>query len=132
MKELWKFLRPLPWWLKVGLLRKPFVWEACNEGDQDYTEPWNYKTWMAVRPRYYGAMKRLPCGCSRRFGRIVLYAMNCKKHGLRWDPSVYDEPCCERSYICPTSGESECTVHGGFDNCCDHPDCPGNREGKQA
>lgn len=33
--------------------------------------------------------------------------------------------CCDQMYVCPTSGEEECTVHGGFDRCCDNPDCPG-------
>lgn len=27
-------------------------------------------------------------------------------------------------YLCPQSGESECTQHGGFDVCCDDPACP--------
>lgn len=33
--------------------------------------------------------------------------------------------CCMRVYICPSSGEDECPVHGGFDVCCDDPTCPG-------
>lgn len=33
---------------------------------------------------------------------------------------------CPEEYVCPGSGETECLCHGGFDNCCDHPDCPGN------
>ena len=35
--------------------------------------------------------------------------------------------CCDKTYVCPESGERECPVHGGFKNCCDHPDCPGNK-----
>lgn len=34
--------------------------------------------------------------------------------------------CCVNAYVCPKSGETECLCHGGFDNCCDHPECPGN------
>jgi len=34
--------------------------------------------------------------------------------------------CCAQAYTCPASGERECLEHGGFDNCCDHPECPGN------
>lgn len=30
-------------------------------------------------------------------------------------------------YVCPTTGETECIRCGGFDNCCEHPRCPGNR-----
>ena len=33
--------------------------------------------------------------------------------------------CCEKTYWCPTSRQSECRVHGGFDACCDDPSCPG-------
>lgn len=80
MKNMWKFFRPLPRWLLWGLRRKPFVWG--DPPDDGYVEPFNRDTWMAVRPRYYGLMKRLPCGCSRRLGRVVLFAMGCEKHGL--------------------------------------------------
>lgn len=31
-------------------------------------------------------------------------------------------------FICPTTGEAESRTVGGFDVCCDHPRCPGNRE----
>lgn len=34
--------------------------------------------------------------------------------------------CCHRAYTCPSSGDRECLEHGGFDNCCKHPGCPGN------
>jgi len=52
--------------------------------------------------------------------------------GYRKDESTADTPtpehcctvCCSL-YICPTSKEWECPTHGGFDVCCDHPDCPG-------
>lgn len=30
--------------------------------------------------------------------------------------------CCDRLYYCPTAGEDECDVHGGFDVCCNRPD----------
>lgn len=33
-------------------------------------------------------------------------------------------PCCGRTYYCPTAGETECLLHGGFDICCDDPACP--------
>jgi len=39
------------------------------------------------------------------------------------------EPCAGcPTYVCPTSGERECPIHGGFDVCCDHPQCPGARQ----
>lgn len=38
--------------------------------------------------------------------------------------------CCDRVYMCPTSGEFECPLHGGFDVCCDHPNCPGTAIGR--
>lgn len=31
-------------------------------------------------------------------------------------------------YVCPQTGETECPAHGGFNNCCAHPRCPGNRD----
>lgn len=37
--------------------------------------------------------------------------------------------CCDQAYVCPQSNDTECLVHGGFDNCCAHPDCPGNVQG---
>lgn len=37
------------------------------------------------------------------------------------------EDCCDQCYDCPTSGERECRVHGGFDICCDNLACPGRR-----
>lgn len=29
-------------------------------------------------------------------------------------------------YTCPSTNELECTVHGGFEACCDHQECPAN------
>lgn len=49
--------------------------------------------------------------------------MNPKKSGSATKKSA---ACCEQMYVCPTSGETECLTHGGFDNCCGHPQCPGN------
>ncbi len=43
-------------------------------------------------------------------------------------PGAYERACCTYTYTCPGTGSSECTVHGGFDVCCDHPECPGNPE----
>lgn len=40
-------------------------------------------------------------------------------------PRVQISECCDQAYVCPTSGELECAVHGGFDRCCDDPECPG-------
>ncbi len=35
--------------------------------------------------------------------------------------------CCRLAYVCPTSGWTECTKHGGFDVCCDDEFmCPGS------
>ena len=64
---------------------------------------------------------------------------HCDDTGEVWEPSGMDyeaghmipcancqtdsaATCCERVYFCPTSGETECPVHGGFDACCDRPD----------
>jgi hypothetical protein len=33
-----------------------------------------------------------------------------------------DGLCCTEIYWCPTVGEIECGVHGGFDVCCEHPE----------
>jgi hypothetical protein len=30
------------------------------------------------------------------------------------------------TYVCPTTGETESRTMGGFDVCCDHPECPGS------
>lgn len=30
--------------------------------------------------------------------------------------------CCPQAYWCPTSGDTECPAHGGFDVCCARPD----------
>lgn len=38
--------------------------------------------------------------------------------------------CCERTYLCPTSGETECPLHGGFDVCCNSSNCPGRAIGR--
>lgn len=83
-KDYLLYLRRVPAWLWLGIRRKPFEWVGVNgdEQDDDYTEPWNYRVWMAVRPRYWGLMKTLPCGCSRRLGRIALYRLGCKTHGI--------------------------------------------------
>lgn len=32
--------------------------------------------------------------------------------------------CCNWTYFCPEAKEKECIVHGGFDVCCEHADCP--------
>jgi len=61
-------------------------------------------------------------------------------NGLSWycpgspgaEPLVEDE-CCDKVYTCPTSGQRECGVHGGFDRCCANDECPGsigNRESR--
>ena len=84
-KHVVDYLADLPWWLWVGVRRKDFVWEAANQDDPipfDYREPWNKRMWMAVRPHYRGLLKRLPCGCSRRLGRMVLFNMDCPVHGI--------------------------------------------------
>jgi hypothetical protein len=39
------------------------------------------------------------------------------------DSAVMDEDCgCPDVYYCPTTYETECPRHGGFDVCCDHPE----------
>lgn len=35
--------------------------------------------------------------------------------------AIHNATPCQRWY-CPTSGDIECGVHGGFDVCCDRPD----------
>ena len=35
-------------------------------------------------------------------------------------------------YVCPTTGETESLTLGGFDVCCNHPKCPGNRTTRPA
>lgn len=85
MNGVWKYVSAMVrWWLPGLITRKPVEWGATREGEPDYTEPWSWELWSALRPHYYGLMKRLPCGCSRRFGRIVLYSMDCKKHGMAY------------------------------------------------
>ena len=43
---------------------------------------------------------------------------------------VTTEPCHDcPTYVCTGSGELECPLHGGFDICCDRPDCPGRGRG---
>jgi hypothetical protein len=41
---------------------------------------------------------------------------------------VADDP---NTYRCPSSGELESLTDGGFDVCCDHPRCPGNRDQRE-
>lgn len=36
--------------------------------------------------------------------------------------------CCDQVYRCPSSGETECFIHGGFDICCGHAKCPGGEK----
>lgn len=38
--------------------------------------------------------------------------------------------CCDRVYLCPTTGEMECPLHGGFDICCNDVNCPGRVIGR--
>ena len=80
----WKYLSAMPWWLWRGVRRKPFEWVAVNadDGEVDYVEPWNKTVYMAVKPHYMGLLKKLPCGCSRRLGRMVLFNMDCPIHGI--------------------------------------------------
>lgn len=88
-RKVGQYLRSLPHWLWIGVKRDPFVWEAQYEGGHDYTEPWTWKMWMIVRPRYWGLVKKLPCGCSRRLGRVVLYRHGCHTSHGRLNPTRF-------------------------------------------
>lgn len=43
------------------------------------------------------------------------------KPSARSIDEIIDQLACD-AYYCPTSGEDECAVHGGFDVCCAHPE----------
>ncbi len=67
------------WW--QWTLNRPIVWVSVNDGSEE-TEQWSRRDRLGLRPNYYGLLKECPCGCKRRLGRIVLYSMDCREHGL--------------------------------------------------
>jgi hypothetical protein len=78
-KWLWAFLRYLPTYIR----NKPV--ELGHEDGTSHFEQWDRHTLWALRPRWWGLMKNLECGCARRLGRIELYNLDCVKHtGFDW------------------------------------------------
>jgi hypothetical protein len=82
---LWKWVRD---WCHFGpkyLIRnEDVVWED-NDGTVQSVEVWpRKKKFQILRPRYYGMLRNLECGCSQRrvTRRFVLYKSNCETHGL--------------------------------------------------
>lgn len=46
----------------------------------------------------------------------------CPRCKVRHDPPMHKRDD-DDLYVCPTTGETESRTMGGFDVCCDHPDC---------
>lgn len=89
---VWKMIRFLPY-----LATTKVEWEDANDPNSIVeTEHWSRRTkFRVLRPRWYGAMKTLDCGCSRRFGRMRLYSMNCRDHSpemANWHANDKDTP----------------------------------------
>lgn len=38
--------------------------------------------------------------------------------------------CCDRVYLCPSTSQMECPLHGGPDPCCNSANCPGRVIGR--
>lgn len=80
LRDLWGYLRNWFWFSGVFILKKDVVWVDQSDGSE-IVEHWTRRQmWGPLRPRLWGFMTKLPCGCSRRMGRIALYNMNCEKH----------------------------------------------------
>lgn len=86
----WAMGRFIPAWL----INRPLEWEDQATGEVEY-EQWNRKAVWRLRPRWWGGLKELDCGCSTRFGRMVLFSMDCETHSpgtARWMKEDSDGP----------------------------------------
>lgn len=80
-KTIINYLRNWVYLVPRLVVNKPLVWVAQDGSDEEMVEHWPRKEmFQLLRPRYYGLKKELPCGCSRRFGKIILYRWKCEEH----------------------------------------------------
>ena len=92
---------------------------------------WDDVKHQYVMPESWEKLRR-----SRDYHAICHYggwAAQLAQEGPEWDRRGTRMPCvanggtepCRPIYFCPVSGENESPCHGGFDNCCAHPDLHG-------
>lgn len=62
------------------ILGRPLVLET-EDGERGVIRD-RRQRWALTKPRWFYTLwvRKLDCGCSRRFGRMVLYSGNCMKH----------------------------------------------------
>ena len=70
------------WWVKQLVVNPPLVWHS-QDGETDEIDKVTRRfVWRVLRPAwlYRVFVKKLTCGCSRRFGRMVFYRWGCEIH----------------------------------------------------
>lgn len=81
MDPTWNYPYRMLYFL-VYLVKSRGYTEWGTEEDGYTKEYWGRKRIWVLRPRFGGFIKRLPCGCSKRFGKFVYYRYRCvEQHG---------------------------------------------------